>query len=1192
MLGALTVSALTFCSFVPLHQDTVSLGETVRGEITESASPIETAGLQELEKSATSIAFKLELENSDPVSIELRSYFFDAYLVLRDSSGAVIAEDDNGLTRSQARIVVLKPQTSAPYAIEVCSLDGEFGQFELLLSAGVPDELSRQQQLMNSARDVARGLKVLESANGAVHESLLPLLDEFGLVLEKIGDFRTALKTYKRALKIRTELLGEDDPATVESMNILGIVLKDVGEFEQALEPLERVLEIRLETLGASHQDTAISQENLGVLYGKLGRYAEAEELCVAAAQTIESIAGEEHTETLTAKNNVALALRARGKYDEAEAILDEILEVRERTLGKTDLRYAHTLANIASLRADRGQYGEGRRLQAQSLAIYEAELGGEHPHIAQMLNSLASHTEYMGDSASARPLFERALAIQEKVYGEESYYAALTLRNFATLLGSQGLLEEGQEMVDRCVKILRKVLPANDVEIALALNNQGSILKDLGQNEAALAVLREALQIAESSEEPGQLTASILSNIVPILNDAGRGPEAREMAQRALEVGREVHGPNHVQTARYMSNLMVQLVGKERAELGPQLLASALEIVERELEPGHALRVTIRANLGSLFAERGQWKAAWETVRGSPVGDLRRVLATATEEQSYRLLANRAWQLELEQTYAAKLTDENAHTRTYESVLNWKGQVAASLETNRGRLHLNLTDQQQTLLTELRGVQSDLSALAFNIKLAALERDARIGELITKRKQLELRAISSIESTVQPTVSLAQVRAALPESAAIIDFSLCRGYEPALMREGHIEVGGRETEHRVLAWVLGADKEHPVPLDLGPARAMQACVREFLVQLRQNDTAKQAKANAKLRELLWDPIASLLGEADLVLVSPDNFLGTLPLGTIELADGSFLLEHKAFVYTQNIAGIATRKSNTSMTPSSLLCVGNVEFGEHKDVATVIEASAPVGNELSRARRSSAKFGSWQALPDSGAEARAVEELHAQFAGKGGKRILLEGSAASEERLRLELPGKSVVHLATHGFFRPTGVPSMWEAAREEPSDESKTLRPTSKRLVGAHPGLLTGLVCAGANTDLAEGTEDGYLTAEEIGWLDLSKLDLIVLSACETGLGIVRTGEGLIGLRRAFAAAGADTVICSLWAIEDESTSNLMRSFYERLWKGGAGKLEALRAAQLEMLANNRELRLGGRPDTWGAFVLSGDWR
>jgi CHAT domain-containing protein len=168
--------------------------------------------------------------------------------------------------------------------------------------------------------------------------------------------------------------------------------------------------------------------------------------------------------------------------------------------------------------------------------------------------------------------------------------------------------------------------------------------------------------------------------------------------------------------------------------------------------------------------------------------------------------------------------------------------------------------------------------------------------------------------------------------------------------------------------------------------------------------------------------------------------------------------------------------------------------------------------------------------------------------------------------------------------------------------------------VVGYHPGLLSGVVLAGANRSSREGEDDGILTATEVAALDLSRVESVVLSACETGLGEVAGGEGLLGLQRAFQESGARTVVAGLWQVEDECTRRLMERFYDNQWRKGMGKLASLREAQLWMLRHGSkddavlraatrgldfdDVTLGPRagdalpPFFWAAFVLSGDWR
>jgi CHAT domain-containing protein len=213
--------------------------------------------------------------------------------------------------------------------------------------------------------------------------------------------------------------------------------------------------------------------------------------------------------------------------------------------------------------------------------------------------------------------------------------------------------------------------------------------------------------------------------------------------------------------------------------------------------------------------------------------------------------------------------------------------------------------------------------------------------------------------------------------------------------------------------------------------------------------------------------------------------------------------------------------------------------------------------------------------------------------------MVLRGPGATEAAFREWAPRHQILHMATHGFFAPPQVKSALGPAPH--AAESKAFGLFEKESIsGFNPGLLSGIVLAGANKPLAVGREDGILTALEVSELDLGKVQLVVLSACETGLGQVAGGEGILGLQRSFQVAGAKTVVASLWGVDDDATRKLMERFYDNLWQKKLSKLEALRQAQLSMLRGElvRGVEVERTPDNrlppfyWAAFVLSGDWR
>jgi CHAT domain-containing protein len=210
---------------------------------------------------------------------------------------------------------------------------------------------------------------------------------------------------------------------------------------------------------------------------------------------------------------------------------------------------------------------------------------------------------------------------------------------------------------------------------------------------------------------------------------------------------------------------------------------------------------------------------------------------------------------------------------------------------------------------------------------------------------------------------------------------------------------------------------------------------------------------------------------------------------------------------------------------------------------------------------------------------------------------LLQQDAATESAFRQQAGRHRVLHLATHGFFAPARLKS---ALAPDAEADNRTELFAQEGVNGFHPGLLSGLALSGANVKPKEGEDNGILTAIEVQGMDLRGVELVVLSACETGLGEVAGGEGVLGLQRAFQIAGAETVVASLWKVPDEATSLLMRRFYANLWDRKMTRLGALREAQLWVLRGGEDPASTAPPPAtaerrppvaWAAFVLSGDW-
>jgi CHAT domain-containing protein len=387
-------------------------------------------------------------------------------------------------------------------------------------------------------------------------------------------------------------------------------------------------------------------------------------------------------------------------------------------------------------------------------------------------------------------------------------------------------------------------------------------------------------------------------------------------------------------------------------------------------------------------------------------------------------------------------------------------------------------------------------------------------------------------------------------------------------------------------------------------------------VDLAAAETALRVPGTA-LRRRIWDPVAAHLGGAARVFVVPDSAINLVPFDALPATSGGYLLERGPVIhYLSAERDLAAPDPSRPATPGTLLAVGGPAFSTSQVFASVAKKPVPTPSprpEAVMATRGSSVSSNcvgfrsmvFDPLPAARAEAEEVAKLWTSAGrGAGEPARTLVGTVASEASFKQLAPGRRVLHLATHGFYLGDecdgavapgtravgGLTSGSTPATAKPASP----RPRRQNLAPENPLLLSGLALAGANRRTSAGADedDGILTAEEVAGLDLTGLDWAVLSACDTGLGVVRVGEGVLGLRRAFQMAGARTVIMSVWSVEDRSTRQWMRALYQGRFERGLDTADAVHQAALSTLRARRSATGSGHPFFWAGFVAAGDWR
>jgi CHAT domain-containing protein len=983
---------------------------------------------------------------------------------------------------------------------------------------------------------------------------------------QAVEHYRQALEIWRRA--------HPDQPSTVaNTLANLGLAEQRLRRYADAESHLQEALEIRKNTVGDEHEDYAVALHYLGRLYVAMGEFDRAEPLYQQAAELARRLWKEDSPNYARSLEHEAEFAYRTGDNRRALEIFTEAAAVHRRGGADNELNYAQALENLSQVYSRQGDYAAAEPRLKEALKIRRSRATKACLPCASTSAQLAALYTDVGDFAQAELLYRQSLQMIKDASGEESLRYVNGLVSLAWMYYQKRDYAAAQMHFEQALALRNRLPEEKNTAYADLVYGLGSAYEAQHDFAQAEPLVLEAMEIKKrilGEEDLGY--AYCLSCVQLLYTDMGEYDKAEEYCLKDLAIRRRVLGESHNFYAKSLNNLarIYRYRGDyDKAEsLCREVLRTSREHAERT--------AAVQSERQQLATER----------------DLRVRL------DAYLSLAVKAGRFE---------------EAAYRQVLDWKGVVSSRQRASRA---LAGRDDLEPLFNELQRASSQLATLALSKPEPELAeaRRRQLADLAAEVERLEqdLASRSAAYRQAMRRVSLENLREALPDDAVLVDYlqyTFTDGPPPG--DEGTQQTTAAPVkELRLAAFVVR--REGPVKLvDLGSSTEIEAAIDAWRSDFGR--TQRGAEAGLALRRQVWDPIERLLEESvaaggplpKTVLVSPDGALGRLPLAALPGKEpGSYLLE------AWPIAVIAapqilpelladedplSEKVEKPQPPGNMLALGGVNY----DSASA-EAAGPKKAFARRAVRD-ASDALFTELPGAKGEIASIEKTYREVFGDAGI-LTLQGAAATEEALRREAPRHLYLHLATHGFF----AAPKYQSALHEDVSALETLegdRSAQQTVAGYYPGLLSGIALAGANHPPAEG-DDGILTAEEVATLNLSGADLVVLSACETGLGEVADGEGLLGLQRAFQIAGARTVVASFWKVPDAATRDLMERFYDNLWNKDMGKLEALREAQLWMLRDRGPRGLVDPeknetappqrlpPYYWAAFILSGDWR
>jgi CHAT domain-containing protein/tetratricopeptide (TPR) repeat protein len=1098
-------------------------------------------------------------------------------------------------------------------------------------------------------RELAEGIVAARRTAG-VPAPLATSLRHLGDVQFQTGDYRAAVVTFREALAHRDRAGAAETAETAEDLEHLVQALtrqlvtegrlSDNTAYAEAVQLIDRAVAIR----GASGAARGVAQSLRvrGVLRQSNGEHLLARTDLAESLKLFQSFFPT-HPET-------ALALAQLGEQQHFDGALTQGRDTLERAcaMAETRLRTGHPdiaicLQKLALVLDELGDLAGARPVKERAMAIAEASLGTDHPRFAVQLNDLANTYLLQGEFSTARALYDRARTIYARRFGPTNNGVTVATYNLALIDTRLGDYQQARRELERVIASWTQALGPKHANVARALAAFADTFAPEGRDAEAHPYYTRALQIREQAFGPTHVVvARTLSRLAETMSRLGQPRRAMDLSSRALAI-LENSGAQEELAQSIIAHAEILVRGGD--DPGAEAAYKrALDIRTRLLDKSHPSIAETEVALAAVEMRLDRPVAAFSrALRGEQIGrgHARLTLGSLPERQALDYAAKRPNGLDL----ALSLVESPADRAAVFNELVLGRSLTLDEMAARRRVVADAEGGEATALwADLRSSRQRLANLVVRgAGAGGPQQYAALIDAARAEKESAERALAAQSATFSANerraeVGLDQIRGAIPTGAALVSFVRYGRAAAIPSASAGATRGTPTTVPSYVAFVLRSGELEPAVVQLGSAslieRDISAWRRELTAGVSSPGGLAEAErtlrvAGSRLRRRIWDPVSKQLDGVTRVLVVPDSAINLVPLAALPVATGGYLLEHGPVIhYLSAERDLVSTERPAVGGSQSLLAVGGPAFADRSPFAALRTpdgpSSPPPGASPADATPPQAVLAAalpatgfrgtaslcatfqnmqFPALPGATREAEDVAALWTSLRSSDGNSATpsraLVGGAASERAFKELGPGRRVLHLATHGFFLGDECGAALDNTRAVgglvAAPASQPPRAQRSRRAGPpeNPLLLSGLALAGANRRAAAGPDedDGILTAEEVASLDLTGVEWAVLSACETGLGLIRAGEGVLGLRRAFQVAGARTVIMSLWSVEDRTTQRWMQALYRGRLERNLDTADAVHEAGLAVLRDRRGRGLSAHPFYWAGFVAAGDW-